>query len=205
MNRAIGFDLGLSITGWAVFDEGPRLVARGAIRPPTTCQEAQDAASIVATEALRVITRYGGRVFSEAPILNAWGTRHGQRVNMTSSQTALSKGRLHGSFEDRLRERRIPYDMIGIARWRAVLGFDHGGGKEAILAQLEEWLAQRGVRFERGTTEDEKEACGVACAGLVAIRDPRVLDPKWKRPKRQMFTAKQLQKATGGLINGNRQ
>lgn len=213
MNRAIGFDLGLKFTGYGVFDEGNRLVARGVIRPPAYVEETQDAACIIVDEAVRLIQKYSSqdgaamippRVFREAPIVNAWGERGGQRVNMTSAETALSKGMLIGTFNDRLRQRRVRVDAIGIKRWRAILGLTNGP-KEQVIKELEEWLAARGVRFERGTKEDEKEACGVACAGLVAIRDPRVLEPNWKRPKRAMFTEQELERAakTGGLFDGD--
>lgn len=211
MSRAIGFDLGLKVTGYGVFDDGNRLVARGAIRPPAHVDEPQDAACIIVDEAVRIIARYSRadgatlvppRVFREAPILNAWGERGGQRVNMTSAPTAFSKGMLVGTFNDRLRQRRVRVDQIDVRRWRAVLGLENGPKCE-IVKQLEAWFAHRGVLFGRGVTDDEKEACGVACAGLVAISDPRVLEPGWKRPKRKMFTAKQLERAKdGGLFDG---
>jgi Holliday junction resolvasome RuvABC endonuclease subunit len=194
LTRALGLDLGINKTGFAVAEPGPILITRGMIRPPSKVKDAQTKADIIVDQLVAVIARYQpDRVFIEQPILNAWGERDGVRVNMTSAPTAITKGRLVGSVETMLRMTRRRYDEIGIHRWRAIIGLV-SRGKADMVVEL-----RRLLHLPDSSKEDETEACGIAWAGLIAIQDPKVLEPGWKRPRPKTTKQRKLPEGQEGL------
>lgn len=209
MSRLIGIDLGLAYTGYSVWEPGPALVTRGFIRPPGRCKEAQERADFIADQVPMIVQGSRAvRAFVEKPILNAWGKdRTGKAINMTNPESAMSKGRLIGTVERELRRIGVPYDEIGIGRWRAILGIE-ARGKEAVVVELLKLFAAMGVTFPENVKDDEVEACGIGAAGLIAMNDPSVLAPDWKRPKVKSVQTKKNKAATakeeGGLFDERR-
>lgn len=204
--RAIGLDLGLTVTGFSVLDAAgpalgllvpPRLVSRGFFAPPAVLKEPQAKADYIADAVFLLVRRYGGRVFIEAPIANVFDAK-GRR--MTTPQNAQSTGRLFASVETLFRVNRVLYDEIGIGRWRAILVLE-SRGKEAVVAELKKWLARFGITFPEKVKDDEVESCGIASAGLVAIAHPEVLLPNWKRKRPKKAKRKPAEPAQRGIFD----
>lgn len=216
----MGIDLGLKFTGLSVLEPHVRdrrptgllvAVTHYVIKPPGD-PEAQEAADYIAHHIGVAVGRYRPadddptefRVFIEAPAINAWGfdEKQQKQVNRTNTQSALSKGRLFGAVQYELKRRQQRYQELAIGRWRKILALE-GVGKDAVVAAALKYLRDRGLVFTPGAKEDEIEASGVAAAGLIGMRDPRVLEPGWKPPKRKFFKIKEPKPEVKGLFDGN--